>query len=286
MVNFLKKTARISISIFLLGFVVAIHEFGHLLAGLAIGAPIESYNIGFGTTLLSIRIHDIMFNLNIIPLGGFVAIKDEYNYYSENIFMTIIFLSAGILFNFILSVYILGKTQFKRSFLNIIKFKNEFENIDTVSKFIALLSMFIGILNIIPLYPLDGGKIISLFIYHIFGENINNIFIIFGFLLLIPILLFLNLPDSFFRRIILHKIKFFIFKLLNKKHLYDEIYEYIKQELISLLIEKEKGNISDKYFLKKTKKILDFFKKIRNNDYSRLIQNDIFKIIKYIETKG
>lgn len=57
-----------------LGTLVALHEFGHLLAALAFGMRVERYALGFGPTLLTFRFKEIEWVLGLLPFGGYVQV--------------------------------------------------------------------------------------------------------------------------------------------------------------------------------------------------------------------
>lgn len=58
-----------------LGFLVLIHELGHLLAAKLMGMEVESFSIGFGPALLQKRWRNVEYRISIIPFGGYVRIK-------------------------------------------------------------------------------------------------------------------------------------------------------------------------------------------------------------------
>lgn len=58
-----------------LGFLVLIHELGHLLAAKMMGMEVESFSIGFGPALLNKRWKNIEYRIGMIPFGGYVRIK-------------------------------------------------------------------------------------------------------------------------------------------------------------------------------------------------------------------
>jgi len=63
-----------------LGAVVIVHEFGHFLAGRALGITVETFSIGFGPEIASF--HDkrgTRWRLAWIPLGGYVRFKGDEN---------------------------------------------------------------------------------------------------------------------------------------------------------------------------------------------------------------
>ena len=127
-----------------------IHELGHLVAGLLIGMKPQKLEIlpyGIG---ISFKILPKDYNKKIIK-GNYLEIK--------KIFVAL----AGPITNFLLILII----------SNI--------NIDTYSKQMMIYTNLLLILfNLIPLYPLDGGRIIKCILHIFFGKQksekyINNL---------------------------------------------------------------------------------------------------------------
>lgn len=57
-----------------LGFLVLIHELGHLIAARRVGMRVEVFSIGFGRPLLSFMYQDVKVNVCWVPFGGYVKI--------------------------------------------------------------------------------------------------------------------------------------------------------------------------------------------------------------------
>lgn len=58
-----------------LSFLVAVHEFGHLIAAKYFGMRVEQFSIGFPPKLFSFRKGETEYALSAIPLGGYVKIS-------------------------------------------------------------------------------------------------------------------------------------------------------------------------------------------------------------------
>ena len=127
-----------------------IHELGHLLAGILLGMKPDK--------------------LEIMPLGisiSFRVLPKDYNYKVKfgNIFEVkkIIVALAGPLTNFIIVVLALNL------------------NLEIVSNMIIIYcNLLLMIFNLLPIYPLDGGRILNSILYILFGkfkseQMINNI---------------------------------------------------------------------------------------------------------------
>lgn len=63
--------------IFLLGFLVLIHEGGHFVVAKLCKIKVNEFAIGFGPTLISKQTKETKYALHLIPLGGFVSLEGE-----------------------------------------------------------------------------------------------------------------------------------------------------------------------------------------------------------------
>jgi regulator of sigma E protease len=72
------------IAVAVIGFIILIHEAGHLLAARAAGIPVERFSIGFGPALARMRRGGTEYRLCAVPLGGYLlpAVRDEQEYFS------------------------------------------------------------------------------------------------------------------------------------------------------------------------------------------------------------
>lgn len=68
---------RIGITLFCLGLVVVVHEFGHLLVARWLGVKVERFTVGFGPELFGVTFRDIRFSVCIVPLGGMVKMTGD-----------------------------------------------------------------------------------------------------------------------------------------------------------------------------------------------------------------
>lgn len=57
-----------------LGFLIIIHELGHLIAARLVGMKVEAFGIGFGKPLVSFTIKGVLVHISWIPFGGYVKI--------------------------------------------------------------------------------------------------------------------------------------------------------------------------------------------------------------------
>lgn len=111
MIVFLINAIKI---IFLLGFLIFIHEGGHFLAAKFCGITVNEFAIGFGPTILKSKKTKTKYALRLIPLGGFVSMEGEIeksekegSFSKASILRRIIIVAAGGIVNiiFALTVY-------------------------------------------------------------------------------------------------------------------------------------------------------------------------------------
>ena len=63
--------------VFLLGFLVFIHEGGHFLVAKACKVLVHEFSIGFGPKLISWQGKETKYSIRLIPLGGYVDMLGE-----------------------------------------------------------------------------------------------------------------------------------------------------------------------------------------------------------------
>ena len=211
--------------IFLLGFLVLIHEGGHFLAAKACKVCVEEFSIGFGPVIFSKQKNGTLYRIGCIPFGGYVRMTGENErsekegaFNNAKLIHRIFIVAAGGLINiifalvvfFILSIFYEGITNY--SFLAKVDFA--FRNtcgfvlsvIDSLKmlftgkvginqmagpvgiseivvktkgiyKFIHLLclvSISLGVTNLLPFPALDGGRIVLLIIEGIRGKALSE----------------------------------------------------------------------------------------------------------------
>ena len=74
MITFIISAVKI---IFLLGFLILIHEAGHLLVAKLCKVKVNEFAIGFGPTILKKQGKETKYALRLIPLGGFCNMEGE-----------------------------------------------------------------------------------------------------------------------------------------------------------------------------------------------------------------
>ena len=63
--------------IFLLGFLVLIHEGGHFIVAKFFGVKVNEFSIGFGKKIIGRQKGETLYALRAVPLGGFVMLEGE-----------------------------------------------------------------------------------------------------------------------------------------------------------------------------------------------------------------
>lgn len=100
-----------------LGFLIAFHEFGHLLFAKLFNVLVPSYSIGFGPRLIKKKIGETEYSISAIPLGGYVELagaqevgqgeqeyadlKGERSFSEKSYWQKMLIIGAGIIFNLI-----------------------------------------------------------------------------------------------------------------------------------------------------------------------------------------
>ncbi|NDI17728.1 MAG: RIP metalloprotease RseP, partial [Verrucomicrobia bacterium] len=64
----------IVLALFLFGLTVAAHEFGHFCAARRAGLVVEKFAIGFGPKIYGKVVDGVEWQVNLLPLGGFVQL--------------------------------------------------------------------------------------------------------------------------------------------------------------------------------------------------------------------
>ena len=240
--------------IFLLGFLIIIHEGGHFLVAKLCKVKVNEFSIGFGKTIWKKQGKETLYSLRLIPLGGFVQMegeneesKDQRAFSNVSVPKRIAIVSAGAIVNIVFGIlvyFILVSTvglEFvdpaKDTFLNRIYYGgiqtkefvlSLFESVKmlftnglsadqmtgpvgisqivvqttTVSNYIyilALISVSLGITNLLPIPALDGGKNVLLIIEAVTRKKIKveteAVITMIGFVLIIGLALFVTYHD-------------------------------------------------------------------------------------------
>lgn len=214
MISFFISAIKI---IFLLGFLIGIHESGHFIVAKLCKVKVNEFAIGFGPKIWEKQGVETKYALRLIPLGGFVSMEGEEEYSEENgsfskasvprrvaivaagamvniIFALIIYFSLAVSFGGNIEYGVLATKEFVISIVDNLKQlfigKVTTEQLmgpvgisEVVAKtnglkefvyMLALVSMSLGVTNLIPFPPLDGGKILMLIVEGIRRKPLNQ----------------------------------------------------------------------------------------------------------------
>lgn len=227
--------------IFLLGFLVLIHEGGHFLVAKLCKVKVNEFSIGFGPVIWKSKDTLTQYSLRLVPLGGFVSMEGEEerselegSFSQASIIKRIAIVLAGGIVNiifgmFVYFVIVILKTDiqsalyYTKEFIfsifdsmrllftgnigidqltgpvgisNIIINTNGLENYIYM---LSLISVSLGVTNLLPFPPLDGGKVVLLIIEGIrkkpLKEKVEIQIQMLGFLLLILLSVFVTFND-------------------------------------------------------------------------------------------
>lgn len=237
--NFIINTVKI---IFMLGFLVLIHEAGHFIVARLCKIKVNEFAIGFGPTIWRKQGKQTKYALRLIPLGGFVSMEGEEerseqegSFSKASIPKRIAVVLAGGLVNivFALITYTILMTIMTGSIQIAISSAGNFifsmveslrllftggvtvdqlmgpvgisevvAQTSGIAEFIyvmALISMSLGVTNLLPFPPLDGGKAVILLIEAIrrkpLKESVEIRIQMLGFLLLIMLSVYVTYND-------------------------------------------------------------------------------------------
>ena len=185
--------------VFIVGLVIAIHEYGHLLAAKWCGSPVERFSVGFGPRLFGFTRGGTSYWLSVVPIGGYVLpALDENASARLPLHKSIVFAVGGPIAN-VAAAYLcliaLGSLQFDLSALDAVSFAATrlwldlqlmvqaiamlFAGVGELSGIVGIvaiggqlgstlagllafsvaINLNLSIFNLLPLPPLDGGRI-------------------------------------------------------------------------------------------------------------------------------
>ena len=120
--------------VFLLGFLIFIHEGGHFLVAKLCKVKVNEFAIGFGPTIWKKQGKETRYALRVIPLGGFVSMEgeeeesnDEHSFSKASIGKRILIVAAGATVNIIfglITFFILMLAIYKNFQIAIVAMQN------------------------------------------------------------------------------------------------------------------------------------------------------------------
>ena len=170
-----------------LAIVVLIHELGHVIIGTSFGCRIKVMQVFF-IPFLTYRPkqvpkggwwRNIVWSLGILPLGGITVFstQGDGDIGDKPAWQRLLISAAGVLFNFATFLILYITMQFMSS--------GSYELLMPL----ASVSLILGLLNILPIYPLDGGAIVFALFEIITGKKPSPKFTMFcgkiGFIFII-----------------------------------------------------------------------------------------------------
>lgn len=204
---------------------IIIHELGHY----------------YTCKILKIKVDKII----IYPYGGITKINDKIDI---NLNKELLISISGIIIQsiYFFIIYLLYKNNFLREYTYNIFFKYHYN---------------ILIFNLIPIYPLDGSKILNIIINKIFNFKLSNILIIIISIINIILLLFIYKFNYSYIMILGILINYLYNYLTNIKHLYNRF-------------------LLEKYLYKtnfKNKKIINNYKNMYRNTNHIIKKDNIYQ---------
>lgn len=96
--------------ILILGVLIFVHEAGHFVVSKISGVGVREFGFGFPPRLISKKIGETRYSINLIPLGGYVRLLGEESasrsprsYFRKPVRIKLAIIAAGVIMNFLLA---------------------------------------------------------------------------------------------------------------------------------------------------------------------------------------
>lgn len=103
---------NILLFILFLGILIFVHELGHFLFAKILKVGVDEFGIGFPPRIISKKIGETVYSLNLIFFGGYVKlrgednIEDPYGFLNQPAYKKILITLGGVFFNLILAYFL------------------------------------------------------------------------------------------------------------------------------------------------------------------------------------
>lgn len=103
----------IIVALLVFGFLIASHEFGHLLMAKLFKIGVPEFSVGMGPKLFGRKFGSTVYNLRLIPIGGFCALEGEDEvsdspsaFGNKSVWQRILVVAGGPLFNLLTAFFL------------------------------------------------------------------------------------------------------------------------------------------------------------------------------------
>ncbi len=176
--------------------IIAIHEFGHAFAGLALNEKVEGITIGFGS-IFKFKFLDIPISIGLFPIGGMALVGDLGTPWQKRFIIAaagplatfmaaavtyiildgiaaIDYLVANLFFvKPILDALVHGQSMWLPQLLGVSS--HDTALIEILLRASANLNLIFGVFNLLPIPVLDGGRMSFSLLRGIFGKKVEYI---------------------------------------------------------------------------------------------------------------
>lgn len=222
----------------LLGVLVFLHEFGHLVAAKACGIPLTRFSVGLGRKLWGVRLGGTEYCVSLFPFGGYVlpALPAE-ELQDLPVHRQVIFALGGPLANIIAAVValwvyycfhtgfpfaealfvafeqtgaliallvrmlptLLSHPEQAMGLIGAVEKGGEYvgTDIQRLLEIAALLNLNLAVFNLLPILPLDGGRIVMAILQRLYApfRCLQMPFALAGWALLLALMAYTTIMD-------------------------------------------------------------------------------------------